>query len=287
MSSVSVVGLGAMGSALADALLAAGHTTTVWNRTPAKAEPLVERGALRAATVTDAATAGEVVVFCVLGYADVHALVDTAGAALSGRVVVNLTNGSPQEARELAVKVRALGADYLDGGIMAVPPMIGSPQALVLYSGSTASFEAHREVLQVFGRAVYLGDDPGQAPLHDLALLTGMYGMFAGFLQSAALVRSAGADVEGFTTTLLVPWLAAMAGGLPQMAAEAAEGAYPAAGSNLAMQAAAVDTLAGLGRAQGVSTELLAPLFALMRRRVEDGHGEEGLAGLVELLHRG
>ncbi|OAR24380.1 6-phosphogluconate dehydrogenase [Streptomyces sp. ERV7] len=286
MSSVSVVGLGAMGTALADALLAAGHTTTVWNRTPAKADPLVERGALRAARVADAAAAGDLVVFCVLGYADVHALVDTAGAALRGRVVVNLTNGSPQEARELAVKVRALGADYLDGGVMAVPAMIGRPEALVLYSGSTPAFEAHREVLGVFGRAVFLGDDPGQAPLHDLALLTGMYGMFAGFLQSAALVRSAGADVEEFTTALLVPWLGAMAAGLPEMAAQTAKGTYPKAESGLAMQVAAQDVLAGLGRAQGVSTELLAPLFSLMRRRVEDGHGDEGLAGVVELLHR-
>lgn len=137
MSSVSVVGLGAMGTALADALLAAGHTTTVWNRTPAKADPLVERGARRAGSVAEAAGAAEVVVFCVLGYADVHTLVDAAQDALRGRVVVNLTNGSPDEARELADKVRALGAEYLDGGIMAVPAMIGRPEALVLYSGST------------------------------------------------------------------------------------------------------------------------------------------------------
>ncbi|MFI1103143.1 NAD(P)-dependent oxidoreductase [Streptomyces melanogenes] len=286
MSSVSVVGLGAMGTALADALLAAGHPTTVWNRTPAKADPLVERGALRAGSVAEAARAADVVVLCVLGYADVHALVDAARDDLRGRLVVNLTNGSPDEARELADKVRALGADYLDGGIMAVPAMIGRPEALVLYSGSTPAFEAHREVLKVFGRAVHLGDDAGRAPLHDLALLTGMYGMFAGFLQSAALVRSAGADVEEFTTALLVPWLHAMTGVLPEMAAQAAKGSYASTGSNLAMQVAAQDTLEGLGRAQGVSTELLAPLFDLMRRRVADGHGEEDLAGVVELLHR-
>ncbi|MFG2148024.1 NAD(P)-dependent oxidoreductase [Streptomyces sp. NPDC048696] len=286
MSSVSVVGLGAMGSALARALLTAGHETTVWNRTPAKADPLVERGARRAATVAAAAEASEVVVFCLLGYADVHALVDTDGAALRGRVVVNLTNGSPAQARELADKVRALGADYLDGGIMAVPAMIGGPESLVLYSGSTIAFEAHRETLKVFGRAVYLGDDAGQAPLHDLALLTGMYGMFAGFLQSVALVRSAGGDVEEFTTALLVPWLHAMSGGLPAMAAQAAKGEYATTGSNLAMQVAAHDALADLVRAQGIGADLLTPLFDLMRRHTADGHGEEDIASVVELLHR-
>ncbi len=51
MSEVSVIGLGAMGSALVRALLRAGHRVTVWNRTSAKAEPLVREGAGRRATV--------------------------------------------------------------------------------------------------------------------------------------------------------------------------------------------------------------------------------------------
>ncbi|MFD9794810.1 NAD(P)-dependent oxidoreductase [Streptomyces sp. NPDC059070] len=287
MSSVAVVGLGAMGGALARTLLAAGHPTTVWNRTPAKADPLVALGARRAATAEEAAGAAELVVFCLLGYADVHALLDTAGPALRGRVVVNLTNGSPQEARELGDRVRALGADYVDGGIMAVPAMIGGPHAFVLYSGATDAFEAHRTALEALGRAVHLGEDPGLAPLYDLSLLSGMYGMFAGFLQAAALVRSAGEDVDAFTATLLVPWLRAMTDGLPAMAAQMAQGEYTSTGSSLAMQVVAHHSLTDVGAAQGVGTELLAPLFDLMRRRVADGHGADDLASVVELLHRG
>lgn len=284
---VAVLGLGSMGAALAEALLGAGYEVTVWNRTPGRAEGLVARGARRAGSVAEAVRAGEIVLVCILDYGDIGPLLEQQGggrAALQGRVVVNVTNGSPEEARAMAERVTALGAGYLDGGIMAVPEIIASPEAFVLYSGSREAFEAHREVLEAFARSVYLGEDPGLAPLHDLALLSGMYGMFGGFLHAAALVRSAGGPVAEFTTTLLQPWLGAMAGGLPAMAAQIDSGDYTVTGSPLAMQAAH-DSIGEVSRAQGVSPELFAPLFALMERRVADGHGREGLAGLVELVH--
>lgn len=283
--SVAVLGLGAMGTALADALLAAGHRPTVWNRTPARADALVERGAVRAGTATGAISAADLAIVCILDYRDVHDLVEQAGDALRGRTLVNLTNGSPDEARALAAQVAGLGAEYLDGGIMAVPNMIGQPAATLLYSGPAAAFEAAREVLEVFGRSVHLGTDPGTAPLHDLALLSGMYGMFGGFLHAAALVRSAGGSATEFTTAELVPWLHAMSGAFPAWAAQIDSGDYAETGSNLAMQVSH-DSIGDLSRAQGVSTELFDSIFALMKRRVADGHGAEGLPGLIELLKR-
>ncbi|WP_372516322.1 NAD(P)-dependent oxidoreductase [Streptomyces noursei] len=284
---VAVLGLGDMGTALAAALLAAGHRVTVWNRTARKADGLVEQGARRAASPAEAIGASDVVIVCILDYADVAPLLsdDGADAALKGKVVVNVTNGSPAEARELAERVAGLGADYLDGGIMAVPEIIGAPQAVVLYSGAKDAFEAHREVLDAFAGSVYLGADPGLAPLNDLALLSGMYGMFGGFLHAAGLVRSAGGNVTAFTTELLMPWLRAMADSqLPAMAAQVDSGDYGATGSNLAMQVSH-DAIGDVSRAQGVSTELFAPLWELMKRRVADGHGAESVGGVVELVH--
>ncbi len=73
---VSVLGLGAMGHALAAALVAAGHTTTVWNRSAGRADGLVEQGAAVAATAGAAVRAGELVVVCLLDHASVHEVLD-------------------------------------------------------------------------------------------------------------------------------------------------------------------------------------------------------------------
>ncbi|MFC7468445.1 NAD(P)-binding domain-containing protein [Actinomadura keratinilytica] len=56
-AAVTVLGLGRMGGALAAAFLAAGHPTTVWNRSPGKADALVVRGARRAGSVAEAVAA--------------------------------------------------------------------------------------------------------------------------------------------------------------------------------------------------------------------------------------
>ena len=76
---VTVIGLGLMGQALAGAFLRAGHPTTVWNRTAAKAEQLVGEGAKLAGSVGDAVAASPLVVVCVSDYTAVRELFEPLG----------------------------------------------------------------------------------------------------------------------------------------------------------------------------------------------------------------
>ncbi|HEY9409367.1 MAG TPA: NAD(P)-binding domain-containing protein [Jiangellaceae bacterium] len=283
LAPVTVIGLGKMGTALAEAFVERGHPTTVWNRTPGRARPLVAGGARKAETVTDAVAASPLVVICVLDYDVADDLIGSAGASLDGRLVVNLTNGTPDQARHTAGLVAAHGGGYVDGGIMAVPSMIGAPHAVILYSGATEAFETHRPALEVLGTATHLGADPGLAALHDLALLSAMYGMFGGFLHATALVKAVGQEAGEFTTALMIPWLHAMTTSLPRMAEQIDTGDFTAEEADLAMQAAN-DTIGEVSRSLGVSDELYAPMQALMERRVADGHGGDDLPGLIELL---
>ncbi|CRK61000.1 dehydrogenase (secreted protein) [Alloactinosynnema sp. L-07] len=274
---VTVIGLGAMGSALARALVAAGHPTTVWNRTPGKAP----EGANETATAAEAVAASPLTVLCVLDYPVAQDVAKWADWA--GRTLVNLTNGTPQQADAMADWAAERGADYLDGGIMAVPPGIGTPHAMLLYSGSRTAFDQAEPVLSTFGAANYVGAEPGRAAMFDLALLTGMYGMFAGFVQAAAFVRKQATATE--LTELLVPWLAAMSGLLPDLARRVDSGDHTTdVDSPLGMQAAAFPNLAAACRANGVSPELLAPLAALVDRAVAAGHANTELSSLVDLL---
>lgn len=282
MSHVSIIGLGLMGKALARALMDAGHRVTVWNRTPDRADDLVARGAVRAATVTEAVQAAPVTIVCVLDYPAVDALLE--GVPLQGRVIVNLTSGRPAEAREMGGRLSARGAAYVDGGIMAIPPMIGNPGALILYSGDRDAFERYEDLFKAMAEARFFGTDPGMAPLLDLAMLTGMYGQIMGFLEAAALVESAGVPVAEFTTTLLLPWMRAMAETKPEMAKQIESGDYSTDVSNLEVNRVGVGELVRAFEEQGAKPTLLLPLLEILEARVARGHGAEGLAGLIEEL---
>ena len=281
---VTVLGLGAMGTALAVAFLAIGRRTTVWNRTAGKAGELVERGAVEAAGLEAAIRASPLVVACLLDHHSVHQALDPVADALAGRTLVNLTNGTPSQGRELAAWASGHGAALLDGGIMAVPLMIGSPEAFILYSGPRESFDVHRDALEALGEARYMGADPGLAALYDLALLSGMYGVYGGILHAFALVRSAGVAATEFAP-MLSRWLDGMGDLIDDTAAQIDSDDY-ATGvvSNLAMQTAAFPNFFEVAREQGISTDLIAPLYGFMQRRVADGYGHEDVTGVIELL---
>ncbi|MFK4542793.1 3-hydroxyisobutyrate dehydrogenase-like beta-hydroxyacid dehydrogenase [Streptomyces tendae] len=281
---LTVLGAGAMGTALVRAWLAAGHPVTVWNRTPSRTEALAAEGATVAASAAEAVSAGRLVIACLLDDASVGAALD--GADLAGRDLVNLTTGTPAEGRARAVWAAERGARFLDGGIMAVPPMIGSPGSggYVFYSGSADLFEEHRATLAVPAGTRFVGTDPGFAALHDVALLSAMYGMFAGMAHAFALIGPEDIAPEDFAP-LLVSWLGAMSGSAHQAADQLASGDYGKdVVSGLAMQVAGSATLLRTAEEQKVSTELLTPYLALMERRLAEGHGEEGTTGVVELL---
>jgi 3-hydroxyisobutyrate dehydrogenase-like beta-hydroxyacid dehydrogenase len=267
-----------MGRALAKALVERGHPTTVWNRTPGRAGDLA---VTHATTAAEAVAANDLVLLCLLDFESVVEVLD--GVDLAGRTVVNLTTGTPEEAEKLDTLLTGRGADYLDGGIMAIPSMIGTASATVLYSGSEQAFRQAEKVLEAFGAARYLGAKVGLAALNDIAMLTGMYGMLGGFAHAAALVRGETMPVAEFTESLLIPWLRGMFPALVDMAGQIDSGDYTAVESDLSMQVAN-DGIAEVSRARGVSNELSEPLFALMRKRVEQGHGGDDFPSVIELL---
>ncbi|BAU85283.1 dehydrogenase [Streptomyces laurentii] len=284
---VTLLGLGAMGTALARTWLAAGHPLTVWNRTPARAEALAAEGAKVADSAAEAVAASPLVVVCLLDDASVGEVLDDTG--LAGKDVANLTTTTPAQARARAAWATERGARYLDGGIMAVPPMIGVPGAgaYVFYSGSPELFERHRETLAVPAGTTFVGADAGFAALYDMALLGGMYGMFAGAAHAFALIRDEDIDPTALAP-LLSEWIVAMCSSIPQTAERLRSGDYTTGVvSNLGMQVAGTPTFLATAEQQGISPELLSPFFALMRQRLEEGgRDEEDLTGVIDLLAR-
>ncbi|MCT2593226.1 NAD(P)-binding domain-containing protein [Streptomyces sp. N2-109] len=282
---VTVIGLGLMGQALAGAFLRAGHPTTVWNRTAAKAEPLVAQGAKLADSAADAVVAGPLIVVCVSDYDAVHALLDPLGGVLEGRVLVNLTSGTSAQAGAATEWVARRGGTYLDGGIMASPASVGTADAVLAYSGPRAAFDAHSPALESLGTGMYLGADHRLSALHEVAVTSLMWGMLNAFFQGAALLGAAEVDASAYTP-LAVRGIAAVTEWLPGYARQVDDGTYPGDDSTLDTHVAAMEHLVHESESLGVSAELPRYVKALADRAVADGHGGDSYAAMIEQFRK-
>jgi 3-hydroxyisobutyrate dehydrogenase-like beta-hydroxyacid dehydrogenase len=281
---VTVIGLGLMGQALAGTFLAHGHPTTVWNRSSAKAEELVARGATLAASVRDAVAASPLVIICVTDYDAVRELLDPL-EELAGRVVVNLTSGTSKQARETAEWAAQRGATYLDGVILAIPPAIATPDATLLYSGPRAAFEAHEPTLQRLGTTTYLGADHGMSSLYDMAVLSVMWSVLNGFLHGTAILATAKVDAATAAPVMnrLIP---TMTEWISRYADQIDAGKYPADDSTIDTHLAAMEHLVHESESLGVNAELPKLVKALADRAVADGHGGDSYAAMIEQFRR-
>ncbi|GGT41526.1 NAD(P)-dependent oxidoreductase [Streptomyces purpureus] len=278
---VTVIGLGLMGQALAGAFLKAGHPTTVWNRTAAKADQLVDQGAQLAPSVGDALKAGPLTIICLTDYQAVRELLGAADAELDGTTLINLTSGDSAQARETAQWAEQRGAHYLDGAIMAVPPAIGTAEAMILHSGPKPYFEAHKSTLDALGTVTHLGADHGLASLYDVAGLAMMWSVLNAWLQGTALLKTAGVDAATYA-----PFARQIAEGvatwLPGYAEQIDRGSFPAEVSALETDARAMAHLIEESEAVGVNAELPKLFKAMADRAIAAGHGGEQYPVLIE-----
>ncbi|MFD6069556.1 MULTISPECIES: NAD(P)-dependent oxidoreductase [Amycolatopsis] len=281
---VTVVGLGSMGSALANAFLAAGHPTTVWNRTASKADPLVARGAILAASAGDAVRASPLTIACLTTYEDTRAALEPA--SLTGRALVTLNSGSPAGARRMAEWAKEHGARYLDGAIKNVPSAVGAPDTLLYYGGDKAVFDEHLDTLRVLGGdTVHLGEDTDLAALYETAVGGTLLPALVGFFQGAAALRSRGLEAA----TLLpyaTKWFEMIISVLPMYAKEIDSGDYSDAAASVDIFHAGAAADLELAE-EGVDVGWQSPMHDLVRRAAEAGHGDQSIAVLTELLSVG
>lgn len=288
---ISVLGMGRMGSALAHALLKAGYPTTVWNRTPAKAAPLAAAGAEVAASVLNAVAASDIVIVNVSDYQATQSLLrapDVTGA-LKDKLIVELTSGTPDGAREVQDWAGRHGIRHLDGAILATPDFIGTEAGTLLVSGPAAAFEESRAVLGALGGNVqHIGDDPGLANALDSAVLALMWGALFGGLQAIAVSRAEAIDLE----TLGKQWSATapvIDGLVADLIKRSAAGRYAADGETLSSVSphyGAFHHLVELMAARGIDRTITDGYEAIFRRAIDAGHLHDDFASLSLFMGR-
>ncbi|MBD9572419.1 NAD(P)-binding domain-containing protein [Ensifer sp. ENS08] len=206
MSEVAVIGLGRMGSALAKALITSGRSVTVWNRTPGKAEALEHLGASRAETPSAAIAASSTLIVCLSDYAATSMVLDACATdLLQGKTVVQLTSGTPKQARQLEEWVANRGGSYLDGAISAWPSQIGGPEASIVIAGRESVFTSLEASLRLLApNLTHVGNDISRAKVLFNAALAYFAGHWIGFSHGAAMCAAEGMDVAEFGETIAI-----------------------------------------------------------------------------------
>jgi len=279
---VTVIGLGPMGFVLARTLLDDGYKVTVWNRSVEKATALVADGAVLAADPAAAVLASPVIVTCLNNYETTHNIL--ADTALKDRLLLELTTGTPQDARTAETWVRALGAHYLDGALLATPRQIGKPDTPIFLSGDMVAYEKGEAVLKVLGgHLMYMGAAAGAAAAWDLAILSSLFGLITGFLQGARIFESEKLDVNALGDMInnIAPVLGEM---VRHEGAVISTGNFGLPESSLKTCAVSIALMVKQAAESGIPGEVPGFILQLMNKGIKAGYGEEQLGALIKVM---
>jgi len=286
--SVTVIGLGLMGSALARTLSAANLEVTVWNRSPSKTQ-LLKLGTVKIAdTIVDAVQASDIIIVCIRDYDATDELfrVSAVENELAKKVIVQLSTGTSAKAREASIWATTIGATYLDGEIMAFPDAIGTESCAILYAGNTSTFEACRTVVDSFGgTAQLIGDDPGKAAALSSAILSIYFSFVFGALNGAAICDAEKVPLPLFRD-LGVSLLPVFGDVLSRSVDMITADSYESKHSTLDTSAGALAQIAAVGQGAGLDGRFIECMQMYAAEAIEDGCGSLGNAVLFKLFRK-
>lgn len=288
MTDVSVIGLGAMGTALAECFLKAGRKVTVWNRTPDKAAPLLGRGAYGASSAAEALKASPITVLILLDDPAVQAVLSLPGAieALRDRTLVNLTTTEPACATKNAALVHAAGGDYLDGGINAYPRQVGLRETVFLYAGDQRAFDRHGDLLRdLAGAQQFVGTQPAAAKTVYLALWTYYLTALQGFCEGAALAaQGAGLSVPAFRAIVEVAMDKLLLGGLADAARRIDAQRYGGEQATIDVHEDGSRAMLAAFQSLGLHPPVLSAYAQTLKAAQASGRGGQDICALFEVV---
>jgi 3-hydroxyisobutyrate dehydrogenase len=169
---LAFIGLGIMGEPMAGHLLAAGHPLVVHTRTKSKAEGLLSRGAIWAASPSDAAASADVAFVCVTDTPDVEAVVlgerGILASARSGLIVVDHSTISPSATRRFADALAAKSTRFLDAPVSGGDLGARNATLSIMVGGDEAAFIKSRPLLERMGKTITYCGPSGNGQLTKL-----------------------------------------------------------------------------------------------------------------------
>jgi 3-hydroxyisobutyrate dehydrogenase-like beta-hydroxyacid dehydrogenase len=193
---VGFAGLGAMGAGIAQRLLDAGYEVVGWNRTRAKAQPLLDAGMGWADTPRELAGSVDVLFTMLTDTAAIQATADGADGVLAGirpgTVWADISTIAPDASVALAERVLETGAFFLDCPVSGSPATLAAGRMSVMAGGDRGAFDHVSAVLHAIGpKVTYIGPN-GHAILTKVAINLALVVSVTAFAEGVALVEKAG-----------------------------------------------------------------------------------------------
>ena len=196
MANLGYVGLGVMGGNMVDRLLSKGHAVTGYNRTRAKAEPLIAKGMKWADSPAAVCKAADVIFSMVTNSKALEEIVDgekgLLGGLSGGKVLVDMSTVAPALSRAVAAKVRGKGADMVDAPVSGSVITLQQGKLSIMVGGRKETFESVKPVLLDIGaRATYVGDN-GQALVMKIGVNLSLTVQMLAFSEGVLLAEKSG-----------------------------------------------------------------------------------------------
>jgi 3-hydroxyisobutyrate dehydrogenase-like beta-hydroxyacid dehydrogenase len=285
---VAFIGLGKMGAAMAAHVLEAGFELTVYNRTTAKTEPLVARGARLARSPRQAAAEVDAIVTNLMDDASVRAVVDGTEGLLAGlrpgSIHVGTTTNSPALARELDRSHAAQGCHYLAAPVLGRPDAAAARKLVTLAAGPPQASERCKPLLETWSAAVTeFGTDPAVASSAKLCLNYFVISLIDVIGEVFALADKSGVAAEkinGFFQMMLAH------PGLKVYATRIAERDFRDVGFELVGGLKDANLILDAARSAGVPLGHAEVVCDKFREAAANGMGSQDWAAVTEITRR-
>jgi len=280
---VAVLGLGAMGRAIAARLLGAGHDLTVWNRTPGRDDELVASGARRASSPDEAVSDREAVITMVTDGPALEQVLFGDGGAVSAiphdATLIEMSTIGPTALASVAQRLAPVAV--LDAPVLGSVPSVETGRLVIFVGGDREVFDRHADLLGLLGTTMYLGASGSGAMLKLVNNAAGIAALVA-VGELLALTDRAGLDLDVVLDSIAAGPLASMVERWRPRLKEEDQSSY------FRLALARKDLALAFDEAERLGTRLSVPEAAAARcdETIEAGLGDEDFGAVVGFLRR-
>ncbi len=278
---ISVLGTGVMGAALTEALIKAGHTVYVYNRTVSKTAPLVALGALVVTTASEAIESTDATIMVLPDAKSTHELIlnEVTRTSLSGRKLLNASTTKPDEIIELEKEISQYGASLAEVSLMTGAEQLRNQQGQFILGCDSIHKVFWMELLESIGTQVDYAGNTGDASKAELPILiASMFGVVtAAYTAAAAQKLNIPKSISEHYIPTFVPGSEYL---LPKMFAHNYDECLASVNNFTVVSNNAIDSAKSIG----LPTDILVYMQELFMASKALGFGEKDGSSIYEVL---